>query len=49
MARYLYSLKQWPGAVGNLEFDKNGDALLGYSIRKVINKQAELVEVYKPQ
>ncbi len=49
MAEYLHQLNNWPGAVGELSFDKNGDPVLNYSIRKVKNKQTELIEIYRPQ
>jgi branched-chain amino acid transport system substrate-binding protein len=34
---WLYSLNNWPGAVGSLTFDRNGDPQLGESVRKIVN------------
>jgi len=34
---YLYALKDYDGAVGKLTIDENGDAIVGYSIKQIIN------------
>lgn len=46
IADYLYAVNDWNGAVGPLSFDGNGDALLPYSIRKVSNREAPVIDVY---
>jgi branched-chain amino acid transport system substrate-binding protein len=32
---YLYNVKNWPGAVGSITMDKNGDPLLGLNVAKI--------------
>lgn len=49
VAAYLHGLKNWPGSVGELTFDQNGDPILNFAIRKVKDGKADLVEVYKPE
>lgn len=33
----LYSVKNFEGAVGKISFDKNGDVILGFSVKQVKN------------
>jgi len=49
VSQYLYSLKNWNGAVGVLSFDKNGDPTLTYSIRQITGFEAPQVDSYSPE
>ncbi len=47
-AQYLYDLKDWDGAVGNLNFDKNGDPIFAYSVIKVSNYSGIPIDTIVP-
>lgn len=40
---WLYSVKNWPAAVGPLTMDQNGDPVMGESVKKII--KAEVVDL----
>lgn len=43
---WLYQVKDWPGALGNITIDENGDPLIGYSIKKVTKGEIESLGAY---
>lgn len=47
-ADYLYNLKYWRGALGDVSFDKNGDPLSSYSILLISNGTVYPVDIYTP-
>jgi branched-chain amino acid transport system substrate-binding protein len=48
VASWLYNLKKWEGAVGDLQFDSHGDPTMTYSIRQINNFSAPQVDTYVP-
>jgi len=48
IASWLYGLESWDGAVGELEFNNQGDPSLVYSIRKISGFAAPQVDTYVP-
>lgn len=45
---WLYAVKNWPGAVGPFTMDKNGDPLIGESIRKIVSGEVTDLGAYTP-
>ena len=41
---YLYSVKNYDGALGNLTIDSNGDPILDFSVKQVKNGQLEVLK-----
>lgn len=48
ISEYLYNLKDWSGTVGMLNFDRNGDPTLPYSVKLIQGNEAQQVDVYTP-
>lgn len=48
VSEYLYSLKNWDGAVGPLTFDRHGDPTFSFAIRKITGSQAVQIDLYTP-
>lgn len=48
-ADYLYNLKHWKGASGDISFDKNGDTLSSYSILLISNGKVQPIDIYTPE
>jgi branched-chain amino acid transport system substrate-binding protein len=47
-ADYLYNLKNWPGASGDLTFDEHGDPTLPYNVIKVASFSGVLIDTITP-
>lgn len=45
---WLYNLKDWPGVVGSLSFDKNGDPIMGENVRKILGGEVTDLGSYAP-
>ncbi len=43
---WLYNVRDWPGAIGDITIDENGDPLIGYSIKKVTGGKIESLGAY---
>ena len=45
---WLYSVKNWPGAIGSITIDKNGDPILGLNVRKIVGGEVTDLGPYNP-
>lgn len=45
---WLYKVKDWPGALGNITIDENGDPIIGYNIKQIINGEITDKGAYTP-
>jgi branched-chain amino acid transport system substrate-binding protein len=45
---FLYGVKDWPGAVGSLTMDSNGDPILGLNVRKIADGAVTDLGPYAP-
>jgi len=45
---WLYGVSNWPGAVGPLTIDENGDPVMGQNVRKVVNGELTDLGPYTP-
>ncbi|MEK7615191.1 MAG: ABC transporter substrate-binding protein, partial [Patescibacteria group bacterium] len=45
---WLYGVKNWPGALGDITIDSNGDPLIGYHIKQVTNGALKDLGAYQP-
>ncbi len=45
---WLYAVKDWPGAVGPLSMDANGDPLMGENVRKILSGEVTDLGAYTP-
>lgn len=45
---HLYSVKNWQGAIGSITFDKNGDPVMGESVRKIEKGEVKDLGSFNP-
>lgn len=45
---WLYKVKDWPGALGDITIDENGDPIIGYNIKQIINGEITDKGAYTP-
>jgi len=45
---FLYRVKDWPGTVGSLTIDANGDPILGLNVRKIVGGEVTDLGSYNP-
>lgn len=45
---WLYQVKDWPGAVGAVTMDANGDPIIGLSVRKIVSGEVTDLGPYTP-
>ncbi|MBI2034027.1 MAG: ABC transporter substrate-binding protein [Candidatus Liptonbacteria bacterium] len=45
---FLYGVKDWPGAIGSITIDQNGDPILGLNVRKILKGEVTDVGPYTP-
>lgn len=45
---WLYDVENWPGALGDTSFDENGDPIIGYHIKRIVNGEATDLGAYTP-
>ncbi len=45
---WLYNVKNWPGALGDTSFDSNGDPIIGYHIKHIVDGEMKDLGSYTP-
>ena len=45
---FLYGVKDWPGAIGKITIDENGDPILGLNVRRIVQGEVTDVGPYTP-
>jgi len=45
---WLYAVKNWPGAIGPLTIDENGDPVMGENVRKIEKGEVKDLGPYTP-